>query len=128
MWHLHSIREPKHKLAYRWLRGLPDHVIAVSEQVRRHAIAEDRMPPERVSVVYNGVDAPPAEPARVSPATPLIVTVGNLRRVKGHDTLVEAAARRHQGRLGLVNDPLDLALNDPDDGAADAVTRTADDR
>ncbi|WP_419805734.1 glycosyltransferase [Terriglobus sp.] len=86
------LREPKHRLAYRWLRSLPDAVIAVSEEVRRHAVEVDRISPARVVLVYNGVNVATDEGPRTWPAVPVIVTVGNIRRVKGHDTLVEAAA------------------------------------
>ncbi len=92
------LREEKHKAAYRLLPWLPDHVIAVSEEVRRHAIEVDRIPQERVSVVYNGLENTGAPARDEWPSTPIVVTVGNIRPVKGHDTLVEAAAivlRRH---------------------------------
>ena len=104
------LRERKHSVAYRWFHRLPDHVIAVSEEVRRHAIAVDRIPPERVSVVYNGVEDTSAGAPRNWPETPLIVTVGNLRPVKGHDTLVEAAAtvlaRYPEARVVIAGEPL----------------------
>lgn len=87
------LRERKHWLAYRWLRSLPDHVIAVSEEVRRHAVEVDRIPAGRVSVVYNGVNrSADAGQQGASGGAPAIVAVGNIRHVKGQDTLVEAAA------------------------------------
>ena len=89
------LRENKHKVAYRWLPWLPDYVIAVSEQVRQHAIEVDRIPEARVGVVYNAIEAPAdgsTNPVRRTwPDPPVVITVGNLRRVKGHDVLIEAA-------------------------------------
>lgn len=88
------LRGRKHEVAYRRLRRLPDAVFAVSEQVRRHVIAVDGVAPERVQTVYNGLDvsADAESPARPT-ESPVVTTVGNIRRVKGHDVLVEAAAR-----------------------------------
>ena len=88
------LREPRHRTAYRLLRRLPDHVIAVSECVREHAIRADGIDPHRVTVMYNGLDVSRWQRTNGQPgsAFPLIVTVGNLRPVKGHDTLIEAAA------------------------------------
>lgn len=108
------LRERKHWLAYRWLPWLPDYVIAVSEEVRRHAIEVDRIPARRVGVVYNGVDAPPPVERLISPGRPCIVTVGNVRPVKGHDVLVEAAGmvmRAHpEAEFAIAGDVLDAAF------------------
>jgi glycosyltransferase involved in cell wall biosynthesis len=102
------LREEKHWRAYRLLRHMPDHVVAVSEQVRQHAIEVDGMPADRVSVIYNGCDLPAGNTAEYASLAamlgektgPLIVTIGNIRPVKGHDVLVEAAAlvlQKHPG-------------------------------
>lgn len=88
------LRDGKHRLAYRMLAGMPDAVLAVSEQVRRHAIEVDGVAPERVETIYNGLDlaqwSGQAGPRREG--GPVITTVGNLRRIKGHDVLIDAAA------------------------------------
>ena len=90
------LRKGKHHVAYRMLAGMPDAVLAVSEQVRRHAITVDGIAPERVETIYNGLDLAhwPGNGAglRRSERGPVITTVGNLRHVKGHDVLLEAAA------------------------------------
>jgi L-malate glycosyltransferase len=88
------LRGRKHQVAYRMMRRLPDRVFAVSEQVRRHAIEVDGVPAERVETLYSGLDLGSwrARAQGAPSAEPLIVTVGNLRRVKGHDVLVRAAA------------------------------------
>ena len=90
------LRGRKHRLAYRQLRRLPHAVFAVSEQVRRHAIEEDRIAPERVFTIHNGVDlsreALALKPADPDAHAPVILTLGNVRRVKGHDLLIRAAA------------------------------------
>ena len=89
------LRARKHKIAYRFLSRLPDRVFAVSEEVRRYCIRVDRIPPDKVDVIYNGIDVNLTE-ARVASSGlggPVhITTVGNIRRVKGHDVFVEAAA------------------------------------
>ncbi len=98
------LRGRKHTAAYRLLRHLPHQVLAVSEQVRRHVIEVDRIAPARVLTVYNGVDVEAAPEAlgamRDTPnamrdhpdQASVVLTIGNIRRVKGHDILVQAAA------------------------------------
>ena len=88
------LRSGKHHVAYRMLSGMPDAVLAVSEQVRRHAIEVDGVAPERVETIYNGLDLAqwPGDAGARPEGGPVITTVGNLRWVKGHDVLLEAAA------------------------------------
>ncbi len=89
------------RLAYRAAAPLFDQVQAVSEEVRVWHIAQDRLDPSRVVTVRNGVDLdeidamPPHRPAGIGlpDAAPVVVTVGNLRPVKGTDQLVRVAAR-----------------------------------
>ena len=93
------LRERKHQVAYRLLASLPHRVFAVSEQVRRHVIDVDHVDPKRVTVVYNGLDLTPQTPngtaaaleQGIQPVTFRIVTLGNIRRVKGHDLFLTAA-------------------------------------
>jgi glycosyltransferase involved in cell wall biosynthesis len=77
------------------MAGAPDAVFAVSEQVRRHCIEVDRINPARVQTIYNGLSLAdwntPARPAK-APGEILVTTVGNIRRVKGHDVFIKAAA------------------------------------
>lgn len=97
-------RSRKHRLAYRWAgRRLFTEVQTVSEQVRRRNITEDRLTPERVITLYNGVDfhrstkiAPKSELRKrlgLGDASHLISSVGHIRAVKGFDVLVRTAAR-----------------------------------
>jgi glycosyltransferase involved in cell wall biosynthesis len=89
------LRTRKHHIAYRLLASAPDAVFAVSEQVRQHCIEVDRIDPTRVQTIYNGlnladwntVSRPPGARSEI-----LITTVGNIRRVKGHDVFIKAAA------------------------------------
>ena len=89
------LRSPKHHAAYRRLRRLPHHVFAVSAEVARYTAATDGIPPERISVVPNGLDLAAWQhfaPTPPPPDRPRLVTLGNIRRVKGHDTLLRAFA------------------------------------
>ncbi len=89
------LRSPKHFAAYHRLRNLPHHVFAVSDEVRRYTLATDGVPPHRVSVIPNGLDLAPWQHLAYTPPPPdrpHLVTLGNLRRVKGHDTLLHAFA------------------------------------
>jgi glycosyltransferase involved in cell wall biosynthesis len=89
------LRSRKHDFAYRRMADLPDKVFAVSEQVRRHSVEVDGIDPARVETIYNGLDlsdwSEVSRPSRANCET-VIVTVGNIRRVKGHDILIRAAA------------------------------------
>jgi len=89
------LRAPKHNIAYRLMAGAPDAVFAVSEKVRWHCIHVDRIDPARVQTIYNGLDLSDwdttSRPAK-APGQFLVTTVGNVRRVKGHDLFIKAAA------------------------------------
>jgi len=89
------LRASKHHLGYRLLAHAPHAVFAVSEQVRRHCIEIDRIDPVRVQTIYNGLDIvdwnTPPKPANNSGKV-VVTTVGNIRRVKGHDIFIKAAA------------------------------------
>ncbi|MDR3745529.1 MAG: glycosyltransferase family 4 protein [Acidobacteriaceae bacterium] len=89
------LRARKHAIAYRLLSELPDAVFAVSEQVRKHCIKVDHIDPARVQTIYNGLDLSEwddSDRAETTSSKPLITTVGNIRRVKGHDIFIKAAA------------------------------------
>jgi glycosyltransferase involved in cell wall biosynthesis len=88
------LRTRKHHIAYRLMAGVPDAVFAVSEQVRRHCIEVDRIDSARVQTIYNGLNlADWNTTSRPSKSGELhITTVGNIRRVKGHDIFIRAAA------------------------------------
>jgi glycosyltransferase involved in cell wall biosynthesis len=88
-------RTRKHHIAYRLMAGTPDAVFAVSEQVRRHAIEVDRIDAARAQTIYNGLNLADwdAVPGLVkNPGEFLVTTVGNIRKVKGHDVFIRAAA------------------------------------
>ncbi|MGP8270795.1 MAG: glycosyltransferase family 4 protein [Terracidiphilus sp.] len=89
------LRTRKHQIAYRLMAGMPDAVFAVSEQVRRHSIEVDRIDPARIQTIYSGLNLEDWDMAPrpvKAPGEFLVTTVGNIRRVKGHDVLIRAAA------------------------------------
>jgi L-malate glycosyltransferase len=97
------LRSPKHSIAYRMLGGLFDQVQAVCGQVRQFCISADGFPAHKVVTIYNGIDMPGARSQaatsrwrntpELAGASHVIVAVGHVRRVKGTDVLVRAAAR-----------------------------------
>lgn len=97
------LRKAKHALAYRLVNRLSNRVLAVSEEVKRFCVDADRIDPQRISVVYNGVDLKhiaeedshdnPFAEADWAGASHIVTCVGNIRRVKGIDTLVRTAQR-----------------------------------
>ncbi len=89
------LRDFKHHVAYRLMSRIPDRVFAVSEEVRQHCVAVDRIKPSLVETIYNGIDVAEwdsaSTPAKL-PGTSVVATLGNIRRVKGHDVFIRAAA------------------------------------
>lgn len=89
------LRTGKHEVAYRLMAGLPDAVFAVSELVRQHCIEQDHVDPDRVQTIYNGLDLADWDDTSLSEVPRqrlLVTTIGNIRRVKGHDVFIKAAA------------------------------------
>jgi glycosyltransferase involved in cell wall biosynthesis len=96
------LRSTKHHLAYRLINRISDRVLAVSEDVRRFCVDQDRVDPRKIVVLYNGVDlrqiassaASPGQEARAATDDEQIITcVANIRRVKGIDVLIQTAQR-----------------------------------
>ena len=82
-----------------------DHVIAVSQEHRRDIVAcYPAIDPDRVSVIYNGIDAEHYGPDSatdvlerygIDPAGPSVVFVGRITRQKGLAHLLDAAPAIH---------------------------------
>jgi glycosyltransferase involved in cell wall biosynthesis len=96
----------------RWTIGLVDCVIAVSANVRDFCVSHIGLPPEKLGVIYNGVQVPetsasPRE-ARAKLGLPLdgqvIGTVSRLYLVKGIDFLIRALAQMDDAALAIVGD------------------------
>lgn len=97
------LRHGKHQIAYRLLAPMFDTVLTVSEQVRGFCIRQDRLHPNRVVTLYNGIDlaqidaAAPSDALRrllkLDEASHIVATVGHIRPVKGIDVMVDAAAQ-----------------------------------
>lgn len=108
------LRTSKHFLAYRLMSSMPDAVFAVSDLVRQHCIDVDHIDPSRVFTVYNGLDLS-AWNSAYSPFkptdAPVVTTTGNIRRVKGHDVFIRAAAsvvkQFPQARFSIAGDVLE---------------------
>ena len=85
------------RVCFTWARA----IIAVSNAVRQHLVAQG-MPPERITVVHNGVDlrtlSRPDEGGALRSrwglpeGAPVLIAVGRLAPAKGHRDLLEAVA------------------------------------
>jgi glycosyltransferase involved in cell wall biosynthesis len=91
-----------HREAEKWNARHADLVVANAEAVRDVCVREEGCDPARVVVVRNGIDLPLFDALAKKPLqAPLplgdgdvaVAVIGNLWPVKGHRTLVEAAAR-----------------------------------
>jgi len=90
--------------AARWLdtmtNRLSTHVCAVSRSTRDFLLTQEGLPPDRVSVVFNGVDLERFDPQRATvtrdAAHPLIAGVGRLHPQKDFSLFLEVAARLAQ--------------------------------
>ncbi len=95
------LRKKKHTLAYKFVNRIADRVLAVSEEVKRFCIQQESINPEKISVVYNGVDLRQLAPLVKNPfvgedwarAPQIITCVANVRRIKGIDVLLRCAQR-----------------------------------
>ena len=116
------LRSGKHRLAYRLVGRFCNRVLTVSDAVRREVLAVDRLNPGRVTTLHTGVRSqvrvPDAELCAVRirlgipPDAPVVLTVANILRWKGHLEFLEAASivrRRfpdaHYVVCGAGNDP-----------------------
>jgi len=96
------LRSTRHRIAYRLMSPLFNQVQAVSGAVRQQTIRADGIDPGKVVTIPNGIEIEKLAAANGSAAwrrslalgaSPLIVSVGHIRRVKGFDVLLRAAAQ-----------------------------------
>jgi len=97
------LRKARYALAYSVVNRLADRVLAVSEEVKKFCVDADRIDPNKVSVIYNGVDIKqiaaensdhnPFADADWAGASHIIACLANIRRIKGIDVLIRTAQR-----------------------------------
>jgi teichuronic acid biosynthesis glycosyltransferase TuaC len=83
------------KMVYRSARR----VICISEKVRDQVMK--KAAPVNTTVVYNGVDPQIFSPGKGPATSNVILSVGNLVPIKGHEVLLRAFAAIHQDHPGL---------------------------
>lgn len=79
------------RVATRLTRHVVANAVAVAEDARR----VEKLPPEKLSVIYNGLPESaflPATPAQIITDLPIVCSVANLKTHKGHRFLIEAVA------------------------------------
>jgi glycosyltransferase involved in cell wall biosynthesis len=76
----------------RWTVGLATHVVAVSDRVAAYAAREFRIPPDRLTTIWNGVDLNHFRPVRrdASGQAPVIGCTARLHAENDHPTLLRA--------------------------------------
>jgi glycosyltransferase involved in cell wall biosynthesis len=97
--------------AERLATRMTDLLVANAEAVATDTLRHERVRPDKITTVYNGLPDSafePAVPAALATAAPLILCIANLNPDKGHRFLLEAVARlRDRQRtctLALVGD------------------------
>ena len=100
------LRETKHRIAYNLVNRLSDGVQVVSDRVGRMCLETEKISPEKIFTVYNGVRIDKIDSANgsralqqrlgLSHASHVITTVANIKRVKGLHTFLQAAAIVHR--------------------------------
>jgi len=91
---------------FHYLEGMTsfmvDHYIAVSESVKRYSVQKSKIPVEKVSVIYNGVNVKNHNslqthnvklPFAIEAKDKILMTVGRLQKQKGHSYLFHAISR-----------------------------------
>jgi glycosyltransferase involved in cell wall biosynthesis len=106
------LRKPKHRIAYHLMARIPHAVTAVSDAVRQYCVQVDGINSTRVHKIYNGLNIERfANTRHRSRAGSLIISVGNIRRIKGHDIFIRAAAivakRFPQARFSIAGEVLE---------------------
>ncbi len=109
------LRSGKHRAAYKLMARFYDKVLAVSPQVRDFCVRHDGLRPEQVEILMNGLELDTVFRAQgravmrrrhaIADQAPVVVTVANIRRVKGLDVLVRASklvCRKHPKAIFLV--------------------------
>jgi glycosyltransferase involved in cell wall biosynthesis len=69
------------------------HVVVANSRAAAAQLNREYVPASKVDVIANGVDCAAFSPRRSTRPLRRIVMVANLRREKGHDTLIDAAPR-----------------------------------
>ncbi len=95
------LRSGKHYFGYRLINPLCDRVVAVSDEVRKWCITQERIKASKVVTVYNGIELSAIDTVtcpdglgelNLPDSSQIVVTVANIRRIKGIDVLARAAA------------------------------------
>ena len=101
--------------------GLSKRVICISERVREQVL-EGMGGKARTSVVYNGVDPELFAPAKEesSECAPMVLSVGNLISIKGHEVLIRSFASLVGEYPGLT---LEIIGDGPERGYLDSLAK-----
>jgi len=91
------------RIINRFLARFTDKIIAVSEEVKKDILKYDKIPEDKVQVIYNGIDLNAFNESfdkdqiknklGINPNVPVIGTVGRLTEQKGHIYLLQAVSK-----------------------------------
>jgi glycosyltransferase involved in cell wall biosynthesis len=96
------LNSKKRMIAYRLMHRFIDKIVTVSESLRVEFLKYTKVNQEKVFTIHNGIDINKYSVSdgyinkraqlHLPPACPVIGAVGNIKHVKGYDTLILAAA------------------------------------
>jgi L-malate glycosyltransferase len=69
------------------------HVVVANARASAERLRFERVPARKIAVVPNGIDVETFDARALAPPLRRVVSVANLRQEKGHDVLIDAAAR-----------------------------------
>jgi glycosyltransferase involved in cell wall biosynthesis len=117
---LHGVRvvgKPPFLPPDRWLKRLTTHYIAIGPDLRDQLIQREGIPPEKITLILNGVDTDKFSPKtpediarikqecfQVPPNAPVIGCVAGLRHEKNLILLIEAAAQIPEVHLVIIGE------------------------
>lgn len=93
----------RHILIYKSINSFFDSIIAVSNAVKSFISGQQKVDPQKIRVIYNGLDSSKflietnrlkaKEELGLNPHEPTVGCVANIRAIKGHKYFIEAAGR-----------------------------------
>ncbi|MBF0483978.1 MAG: glycosyltransferase [Candidatus Omnitrophica bacterium] len=101
-------KKPLHVWAYKFIDRLTDRIVGNANAIRDLILVQENIPEDKVRVIHNGIDTRDVLNSTnnvkipgVNPEDVVIMTVGNIKPIKGHDFLIKAIAELAKDNLKI---------------------------